>query len=409
MARSRLTTIIGLVTLFGALAGCGGSKPTTGGAAPAPAPGPQPSDTRPDPKPGQDAYELDPTKHVIPAVAATGRLAGKTFTPDRVELEENKLTFRQGKDFFPDLDIDIFLDNTKKLSEGVKLVVRPNQKWTENIPSLHVSTRKGKDDLPDTKFVNEGYALTLELGKAEKGKSSGKIYLCLPGSERSYLAGTFVVERKRSLSEPPGAEEVPFIQGSVTPALKKGQSVQVGYVGLPADGKVISDIAGGQVFGNDGDGGSRSLTHTPRAASVQIEKFIPRFDFTNLPPGRYLVYARIKDGPSAWAWATVPADGRVTADLKLDEKTHGTVEVKLPVGEREARLVPTDLGTPPPDDRFLDQLLFALEFRAEAKDGKATIGNVPAGKYQVRAGSLRADVEVTAGKTAAVELKPAKN
>lgn len=150
------------------------------------------------------------------------------------------------------------------------------------------------------------------------------------------------------------------------------------------------------------------MSFAPWAASLRFEKFIPRFDFTNLPPGRYLVYARVKDGPAAWAWATVAAGARVTADLALDASKAGTVEVKLPPGEREVRLVPADLGSPPPDESFLDRLAFSLELRGESKDGTATIANVPAGKYQVRAGALRADVEVTAGKTATVELKPAK-
>jgi hypothetical protein len=323
-------------------------------------------------------------------------------------VEGNKLSFRQGKDFFADLSVDVFIFGKVIPSEAVKVVARPSQKWTDDIPSLHVSSRKG-DDLPKTDFVSEGYALTLELAKAEKGKRAGKIYLCLPGAEKSYLAGTFVAERKRTLSEPPGDEEVPFIQGTVSP-VKKEQTILVGYVGLPADGKIVSDGVGGQPFGDDGEGGgSRSLSFAPRAASVRFEKFVPHFDFTNLPPGRYLIYARVKDGPIAWAWTTVAADQRVTADLKLDEKNAGTVEVKLPAGEREVRLVPTDLGSPPPDEQFLGRLAFSLELRGEAKDGKATIANGPAGKYQVRAGSLRADVEVTAGKTATVELKPAKN
>ena len=150
------------------------------------------------------------------------------------------------------------------------------------------------------------------------------------------------------------------------------------------------------------------MSFAPLAATLRFEKFVPRFDFTNLPPGRYFVYARVKDGPAAWAWATVAAGDRVTADLALDASKGGTVEVKLPADEREARLVPLDLGTPPPDDAFLDRLAFSLDLKAEAKDGKATIASVPAGKYQVRAGNLRADVEVTAGKTATVELKPAK-
>jgi hypothetical protein len=407
MARIKVFGVVGLVGLLGALAGCAGSK--SGTSAPAPAPAPQPGPNTPGPTPADDRYELDPAKHVVPATPASGRLAGKPFTPDRVELEGDQLIFRQGKDFFPDLSVEIFLGEKTKPSEGVKLMVRPAQKWSDNVPSLHVSALTGKG-VPDTKFVSEGYALTLELGKADKGKSAGKIYLCLPDAEKSFLVGTFTAERKRSISEPPGPEEVPFIQGSVSPPLTKGQEIWVGYVGQPADGgNPIFDGGGGQVFGDDGSGGGiRSFSFRPRMATVRFEKFTPRFDFTNLPPGRYLVYARVKDGPAAWAWTDVAAGAKVTADLKLDAAKTGTVEVKLSADAREARLVPMDLGTPPPSDRFLDHLAFGLHLDAEAKDGVATIKGVPAGKYQVRSGFLRGDVEVTAGKTTTVELKSAK-
>jgi hypothetical protein len=355
------------------------------------------------------AHEMDPAKHVIPATAASGKLQGKDFKPDRVELEGSRLSLRQGKDFFADASIEIMFDQKKlKLDDGFKLVVRPSQKWSDGIPSLHVAVRHNKN-IPDTKFINDDYALTLELGKPEKGSIPGKIYLCLPDSQRSVLAGTFTAKRKRSMSEPPGDEDVPFIQGTVSPPLKKGQSVTVGYVGQPAGkGNPVSDAAGTQVFGDMGGGGGvRSMSFQPRTATLRFEKFTPVFDFTNLPPGRYLIFARVKDGPTTWSWVELPADGRVTADIKLDAARTGTVEVKVPADERDARLVPTDL-TPPPGDRFLDSLANMLDLDGEAKDGVVKIAGVPAGKYQVRAGRHQADVEVVAGKTATVELKAGK-
>jgi hypothetical protein len=401
---ARVVVVAGLVGLLGGLAGCGGAKPTS---APTPEPNPKPG-LAPQPAPVADPHEFDPAKHVVPATAATGRLRGKTFRPDRVELEGNRLVFRQGKDFFADLSVEITLDQKANPAAGMKLIVRPAQQWTDGVPMLLVSASSDKG-LPDTKFVNEGYALTLELAKVDKGKSNGKVYLVLPDAEKSYLAGTFTVARKRSMSEPPGAEEVPFIRGTVTPPLKKGQSVSVGYVGLPAGGgNPVSDLAGGQVFGDDGNGGGvRSMTFAPRAATVRFEKFTPLFDFTNLPPGRYLVFARVKDGPVAWAWAEVAAGGRATADLKLDAAKTGTVEVKGATGQAGVHLVPADL-TPSLGEAFIDQLVFSLGLEGEVKDGKATIQNVPAGKYLVRAGQLRAEVEVMPGKTTTVELKLAK-
>ena len=116
---------------------------------------------------------------------------GKAFAPDRVELEGNRLILRQGKEFFADLSVEIILDGKTKPAEGTE--ARRQTELRSGPTAFRRCTfpsTSGKG-LPDTKFVNEGYALTLELGKADKGKSPGKIYLCLPDAEKSYLAGTF--------------------------------------------------------------------------------------------------------------------------------------------------------------------------------------------------------------------------
>src|SRR5262249_31408566 len=145
--------------------------------------------------PKQDLYELDPTKHVIPNAPATGFLAGKAFTPDRIELEGNTLGFWRGKEVFAD-GIAITLNNKKHAADGVTLIVKPTQKWPDHIllPTVSAAMRKDpKDNFPETNYVHEGYGLTLELSKLEKGKAAGKIFLALPGAERTYLAGTFTV------------------------------------------------------------------------------------------------------------------------------------------------------------------------------------------------------------------------
>src|SRR5687767_5867756 len=99
MTRTGLVIVAGLAV---AAAGCGGSTSAPAGKTiPSPLDGPQPPGTAPTP----DLYEMDPAKHAIPNAPASGRLRGKPFTPDRVELEGNKLAIRQGKDFFADLEI----------------------------------------------------------------------------------------------------------------------------------------------------------------------------------------------------------------------------------------------------------------------------------------------------------------
>ena len=423
---------ITLLVVTALAAGCG-SGSSSAPVAVAPPPGPPTSradvpPVKPTPPaesaPVVDRFEMDPAKHVIPDAPATGRLRGQPFTPDRVELQGNQLTLRQGKDFFADLQITMFLDDKRaKSGDGFKLTVSPSQKWTDGIPSLHVSAREGKG-LPDTKFVNDDYAMTLELGKAEKGKMPGKIYLSLPDSQRSYLAGTFVAERKRALHEPPGPEEVPFVQGKVEPAVRKGQQVWVGYVGLPAaGGSPISDGAGTEPFGDDGSSGAaRSESSAPRRAGIRFEKFVPHFDFTNLPPGKFLIYARLGDrpgkGPCAWQQVDVAPDSRLTANLTLtpDPARLGAVAVTAPAGldlKAPVRLVPAEAATSDLGPAFAGQVGSALGYEAKPRAGGTTkIADVPAGKYLVQAPG-NPDVppvttDVAPGQTTTVELKPAK-
>jgi hypothetical protein len=353
---------------------------------------------------------MDPAKHAIPDRPAAGRLGGKPFTPT-VALEGDHLTFRQGKDFFADLAVELDVPEKAAKGDALKLTVAPTQEWGPNVPVLQVSVRKdGNAPFPETKFVNEKYALTLEIGKREKGKVAGKIYLCLPDADKSYLAGTFEAAWGRGPLDPPGPDDVPYLQGTVALSGKADEMVTVGYAGLAADGAVVTDGVGTKPA-DDGSGWARSGTFKPRLGTLRFDKGVPKFDFSRLPPGRYVVYARQRNGPAAWRRVEVKADSTLTVDLALDPKAVGTVELKVPAAIKGAvRLVPAGLADDP-DGLLATNLGFALDYRAEPKDGKATIPNVPPGKYHVlsESGSLTplGTVEVAAGKTATVELKPA--
>jgi hypothetical protein len=357
----------------------------------------------PSPTSNSDPYELDPEKHVIPDKRVTGRLKGKAFTPARIEIEDNRLILRTGKDFFADQKIQIFLDNQEKLSEGFKLTVKPSQKWAEGITSLHLSTR-GKNNTPDTKFIKDNYSMTLELGKPIQGQVQGKMWLCLPDTDRSYLAGTFVAQRKRSLSEPPGEEQVPYIQGSITPRAPDKVWVNVGYIEKTANRTIISNGTGMQASKS---GEVRSTTFEPRTASLRFKDLSPQYDFTNLTSGRYLIFARYESGPTVWEWINVPSDGKLKVDLKLDTSRIGTVQVKVPATVNAIRLIPMDLANWSLDDKFLDQLTYSMSLFAEAKDGVANL-KVPAGKYRVIAEALTGEIEIPAGQMITVELKAKK-
>ena len=134
---------------------------------------------------------MDPANHTVPGRPAFGRIAGRPFGPD-VSLQGNTLVFRQAKGG-PEVTIELPV-KPGQAPDGLRVVVHPDQKGA--VPKVTVKARKakGKDD-PEARPV-EKYALTLELGQRNKDGLPGKVYLCLPDEEKSYLVGTFEAEIK---------------------------------------------------------------------------------------------------------------------------------------------------------------------------------------------------------------------
>jgi hypothetical protein len=50
--------------------------------------------------------------------------------------------------------------------------------------------------VPGVQPYTKGFALKLEFGALADGKLPGKIYLCLPDPEQSFVAGTFAIGSK---------------------------------------------------------------------------------------------------------------------------------------------------------------------------------------------------------------------
>jgi hypothetical protein len=198
-----------LAGLVGWAAGCGpraGTAPTSPDPSTAAAPEgkaekgrgggagqPPPPPPRPDPPPGSipEYHQLDPANHTIPARPVFARFGGRQYGPEAM-IRENKLVFRQGKTT-TDLEVEIELPKGREMPDGLRLVVHPEQQG--DVPQLTVKTRgRGKGE-PEAKQI-EKYALTLELGARNKDGLPGKVYLCLPDPEKSYLIGWFEAELK---------------------------------------------------------------------------------------------------------------------------------------------------------------------------------------------------------------------
>jgi len=394
--------VILAVALGASVVGCGKTVTT--------APPTEPPVLPVDPPAPAAAHEMDPAKHAAPATPASGNLGGKAFAPGRAVIEGKALTFRQGTGFFADLQIAVYFAEYNP-SEAKKVVVNPGQKWHEaTIPSLHVSTRKG-EDLPNVVFVNDGYAMTLNLAPRANGKVAGNIYLCLPGAGKEFLAGTFTADYERQLNDPPEPEDRPYIAGKIAHTGKPKQSFQIRYAGMPAaGGDIITDMVGIQLSEKVGLFGVRSTSFAPRVIGLRPGKIGEEYDCSRLPPGKYFVVARLDEGPPAWKLVDVAANAAVDAPLTIPSGATGNLEVGVPVKTAgQVQAIPAGLKLDDPTGTFTTSISGALNAYGNVADGKASLKNLAPGRYDVslRSGTAvyRAEATVEAGQTAKVELK----
>lgn len=120
-----------------------------------------------------------------------GTVHGRRFTPDKVTLENGVLTIRQGKDFFADLEVQIFLQDLEKgaVPEGKSITITSDDGISQGI---FVKWREKGKEIPEVAHTWNGYTLRLSFGKEEtKGVLPGKIFLSLPGKLDTELQGHF--------------------------------------------------------------------------------------------------------------------------------------------------------------------------------------------------------------------------
>ena len=188
-------------------------------------------DANPAAPPPKPVYEMDPAKHAIPPGPVTGVLGGAEFTP-QASIEGDYLIFRSSKSGSPIAEREVMLRLRINPTQSLQ-----NRKWKvgpETPPGLDVPEILVALPGRQTHMDANGYALTLELGGRKDGKLPGKIFLSLPGEEKSFLAGSFVAAAPRQPTEPPGVEDVPLVNGSVTVIGAAPDAVlTTGYAGYP--------------------------------------------------------------------------------------------------------------------------------------------------------------------------------
>jgi hypothetical protein len=137
----------------------------------------------------------------FPKTQATGFINGRSFVLEKATVQGGLLVLRQGSKWPPDvgLAVHLFARQGEDLA-GQSINIDASR---TNAPKVIL---RSKDDQqqPVNQSVREGYALRLEFGAVVGGRLPGKIYLCTPDDEKSWVAGTFEAEiRKPPPPKPP--------------------------------------------------------------------------------------------------------------------------------------------------------------------------------------------------------------
>ena len=81
---------------------------------------------------------------------------------------------------------------------GDKVEVGPGAEAAGRAPWVYLETAGPKGRRTAAPPVTDGYTLRLTFGdKDADGNLPGTIYLCLPGDDQSFLAGTFTAKVKK--------------------------------------------------------------------------------------------------------------------------------------------------------------------------------------------------------------------
>jgi DNA-directed RNA polymerase subunit RPC12/RpoP len=129
----------------------------------------------------------------LPDTPAAGRIHALDFIVERANFQNGILTLRTGArgplDFgctinFSGAQAEALSGQTIHVTTNADTAARVTLHWKSDADS-------GRDN-----FTN-GYAMRLEFGTLANNRLPGKIYLCTPDAEKSYLMGTFNADARK--------------------------------------------------------------------------------------------------------------------------------------------------------------------------------------------------------------------
>jgi hypothetical protein len=342
-----------------------------------------------------------------PTTPVAGLIKGKPFTPDEVVFQGNSLTFRRGKEFFPEMEIRVVLPI--KDSGSLKETEWKHDGNQSGNPVISVSGKEVQDakGIAESPFVQPGdFTMTLKVSKKTPRSVEGVIDLKVSKPANTHLAGQFKATIKKTAFEPLDAEDAPYIQGKITIVGPwKTEQIGAGFVGKTTDGKTPSNFIGSKMTAGESTWMTNGSFEPQVTGLTNDAKSGPMYRHTRMLPGEYWVFARRGGVVAAWKKVTVNPGDQLTVDLTIDPAKTGELVITIP--EEEAKeefeyhlsLIPDEIKDPGQGGHYSFNA-------AEVKKGQTTVTvkGVPAGKYKAIRGKSESDVEVVAGKSTAVTL-----
>lgn len=140
-------------------------------------------------------YTLDVKAAQIPQGRVNGLISGSNFVADIVSVDPvgtaQALRFIQGKGPSPDRELLVYLHlKAGETVAGHNWTISSDMKGLD-VPQVAKRWKPNPKFAAETKSFPTGYAMKLELGQLTNGAIAGKIFVALPDSDQSVVAGLF--------------------------------------------------------------------------------------------------------------------------------------------------------------------------------------------------------------------------
>ena len=137
------------------------------------------------------AWTLDVDKATIPASKVNGTISGTNFVAETAMCTADALRLFQGASLSPDREILIYLHlNPGQSPTGHTWKVTQDMR-DRSVPQVVKRWKTNPRYAPIAKAYSSGYAMKLELGEITNGVLPGKIFVALPDTEQTVVAGEF--------------------------------------------------------------------------------------------------------------------------------------------------------------------------------------------------------------------------